>query len=83
MLSPYRPSLIQPLTYDRDGLDLMVVRSGVTFPGKDVLENVIEDYSQQVSELQKQLSEVSLRWRTIYFPFLLRFVDIIWLKEAS
>ncbi|XP_020345235.1 coiled-coil domain-containing protein 158 isoform X2 [Oncorhynchus kisutch] len=58
VLSPYRPSLIQPLTYDRDGLDLMVVRSGVTFPGKDVLENVIEDYSQQVSELQKQLSEM-------------------------
>ncbi|XP_070992602.1 coiled-coil domain-containing protein 158-like isoform X1 [Oncorhynchus clarkii lewisi] len=58
LLSPYRPSLIQPLTYDRDGLDLMVVRSGVTFPGKDVLENVIEDYSQQVSELQKQLSEM-------------------------
>ncbi|XP_064793734.1 coiled-coil domain-containing protein 158-like isoform X3 [Oncorhynchus masou masou] len=58
VLSPYRPSLIQPLTYDHDGLDLMVVRSGVTFPGKDVLENVIEDYSQQVSELQKQLSEM-------------------------
>ncbi|XP_023834419.1 coiled-coil domain-containing protein 158-like isoform X3 [Salvelinus sp. IW2-2015] len=58
VLSPYRPSLIQPLTYDRDGLDLKVVRSGVTFPGKDVLENVIEDYSQQVSELQKQLSEM-------------------------
>ncbi|XP_029618260.1 coiled-coil domain-containing protein 158 isoform X3 [Salmo trutta] len=58
VLSPYRPSLIQPLTYDRDGLDLEVVRSGVTFPGKDVLENVIEDYSQQVSELQKQMSEM-------------------------
>ncbi|XP_014016081.1 coiled-coil domain-containing protein 158 [Salmo salar] len=58
VLSPYRPSLIQPLTYARDGLDLEVVRSGVTFPGKDVLENVIEDYSQQVSELQKQLSEM-------------------------
>ncbi|XP_041720635.1 coiled-coil domain-containing protein 158 isoform X3 [Coregonus clupeaformis] len=58
VLSQYRPSLIQPLTYDLDGLDLEVVRSGVTFPGKDVLENVIEDYSQQVSELQKQLCEV-------------------------
>uniref|UniRef100_A0A673X8U7 Coiled-coil domain-containing protein 158-like n=1 Tax=Salmo trutta TaxID=8032 RepID=A0A673X8U7_SALTR len=45
-------SVIQPLTY---GLEL--VRSGITFPGKDVLENAIGDYSQQVSELQKQLSE--------------------------
>uniref|UniRef100_A0A4W5N1F3 Uncharacterized protein n=1 Tax=Hucho hucho TaxID=62062 RepID=A0A4W5N1F3_9TELE len=58
VLFPYRSSLIQPLTNDRDGQDLEVVRSGVTFPGKDVLENVIEDYSQQVSELQKQLSEM-------------------------
>uniref|UniRef100_A0A673X617 Coiled-coil domain-containing protein 158-like n=1 Tax=Salmo trutta TaxID=8032 RepID=A0A673X617_SALTR len=64
VLSPYRPSLIQPLTYDRDGLDLEVVRSGVTFPGKDVLENVIEDYSQQVSELQKQMSEVEEQMET-------------------
>uniref|UniRef100_A0A4W5QSG0 Coiled-coil domain containing 158 n=1 Tax=Hucho hucho TaxID=62062 RepID=A0A4W5QSG0_9TELE len=47
-------SVIQPLTY---GLDLELVRSGITFPGKDVLENAIGDYSQQVSELQKQLSE--------------------------
>ncbi|XP_052317300.1 coiled-coil domain-containing protein 158-like isoform X3 [Oncorhynchus keta] len=45
-------SVVQPLTY---GLEL--VRSGLTFPGKDVLENAIGDYSQQVSELQKQLSE--------------------------
>lgn len=54
-------SVIQPLTY---GLEL--VRSGITFPGKDVLENAIGDYSQQVSELQKQLSEVSVRYSPIF-----------------
>ncbi|CAB1319522.1 unnamed protein product [Coregonus sp. 'balchen'] len=54
VLSPYRQSVIQPLTY---GLDVELVRSGITFPGKDVLDNAIGDYSQQVSELHKQLSE--------------------------
>ncbi|KAL0979632.1 hypothetical protein UPYG_G00187530 [Umbra pygmaea] len=37
--------------------DLDVVRSGITFPGKDVLENAIEDSCQQLSELHKQLRE--------------------------
>uniref|UniRef100_A0AAY5LD31 Coiled-coil domain-containing protein 158-like n=1 Tax=Esox lucius TaxID=8010 RepID=A0AAY5LD31_ESOLU len=54
VLSQYQQCVIQPPTY---GLALEVVRSGVTFPGKDVLENAIEDYFQQLSDLQNQMRE--------------------------
>lgn len=70
VLSSCRQSVIQPLTYGLDGLDLEVVRSGVTFPGKDVLENAIEEYSVQASELKKQLNEVSLSPAGLLFCYL-------------
>lgn len=58
--SSCRQSVIQPLPYGLDGLDLEVAPHSVPFPRKDVLENAIADYSQQVSDLQKQLSEVPI-----------------------
>ncbi|XP_071402350.1 coiled-coil domain-containing protein 158-like [Centroberyx affinis] len=55
--SAHRQTVIQPLTYSLDGLSLEVARRDISFPAKEGLENAIEDYSQQVSDLQKQLNE--------------------------
>ncbi|XP_030647660.1 coiled-coil domain-containing protein 158-like [Chanos chanos] len=46
-------SVTQPRGYE---LDMEMVR-GTNFPGTDVLGNTISEYSQQVSDLQKQLQE--------------------------
>ncbi|KAM3868432.1 coiled-coil domain-containing protein 158-like [Diretmus argenteus] len=50
--------VVQPLTYSLGGLSL----EAASLPGKEVLENAIDDFSQQVSDLQKQLSEFGRIW---------------------
>uniref|UniRef100_UPI003AAC2F6A uncharacterized protein n=1 Tax=Centroberyx gerrardi TaxID=166262 RepID=UPI003AAC2F6A len=55
--SAHRQAVIQPLTYSLDGLSLEVARRDISFPANEGLENAIEDYSQQVSDLQKQLNK--------------------------
>ncbi|KAM6964832.1 coiled-coil domain-containing protein 158-like [Aplochiton taeniatus] len=61
-------SVIQPRAC-LDSIDLVVARGGVFFPGKDVLENAISDYSHQVSELQRQLSESHVQHEQQKFHF--------------
>ncbi|XP_067084182.1 coiled-coil domain-containing protein 158-like [Osmerus mordax] len=67
--SSCRQSVIQALPYGLDGLHLDVAPHNVPFPGKDVLENAIADYSQQVSDLQKQLSETHEQHERQNFSF--------------
>ncbi|XP_056147350.1 coiled-coil domain-containing protein 158-like [Lampris incognitus] len=49
----HQEPVIQPLSHVLEGL----TQRGIGFPGKEVLESAIEDYSQQVSLLQRQLGE--------------------------
>ncbi|XP_015219150.2 coiled-coil domain-containing protein 158 [Lepisosteus oculatus] len=41
----------------RYGLELEALRRSCGFPGKDLLEKALEEYGQQVKELQRRLSE--------------------------
>ncbi|XP_066567010.1 coiled-coil domain-containing protein 158 isoform X2 [Amia ocellicauda] len=41
----------------RNGLELETLRRSCSFTGKELLERAVEEYAQQVQELQKKLSE--------------------------
>ncbi|CAL8248153.1 unnamed protein product [Merluccius merluccius] len=66
----------QPAVFGRDVLSLEAVRQCFTFPGKEVLENAVEDDSQRVSRLQRQINETHDHHEQQKFHFLQMMVQL-------
>ncbi|XP_029916019.1 coiled-coil domain-containing protein 158-like isoform X2 [Myripristis murdjan] len=56
--SGFHQAGIQPLPFDLGALSPEVAQRGISCPPKKGLENMTEDCSQQVSDVQKQLNEL-------------------------